>query len=43
LITTIRIDNGAFVISDIKREIPITPPSINELGNKNPFKPKLLK
>ena len=29
-----------FVVSDINKEIPITPPSINELGNQNPLKPK---
>jgi len=33
-------DKGTFVVSDINSEIPIAPPSINELGSKNPFNPK---
>ena len=33
-------DNEIFVVSDVNREIPIAPPSINELGSKNPFRPK---
>ena len=39
-ITTIRMDNDIPVISVVNREIPVTPPSINELGSKNPFNPK---
>ena len=41
LIRTSKTDKGKFVISVRIREIPVTPPSINELGNKNPFSPKL--
>ena len=40
LITTMRMDNDTPVISDISKEIPMAPPSINELGSKNPFRPK---
>jgi len=40
-IATNKIDNGIMVSSVIIREIPVTPPSINELGNKNPINPKL--
>ncbi len=39
-ITTIKTDNGISVSSAIVREIPITPPSINIFGSKNPFNPK---
>ena len=40
LIATIRMDNDTWVVSDISREIPIAPPSINKLGSKNPLSPK---
>ena len=30
-----------FVSSLIISDIPVTPPSINEFGNRNPFRPKL--
>ena len=33
-------DNDIFVISAVNSETPIAPPSINELGIKNPFSPK---
>lgn len=39
-ITTKNIDNDVPVSSVKIREIPVTPPSINELGSKNPFNPK---
>jgi len=39
-IATNKIDNGNPVSSVTIRDIPVTPPSINELGNKNPFNPK---
>ena len=40
LIATNKIDSDIPVISVIIREIPVTPPSIKELGSKNPFNPK---
>ena len=40
LTTTISMDSDTLVVSEINREIPIAPPSINELGNKNPLSPK---
>jgi len=33
-------DKGKRVVSDIKRAMPMAPPSINKLGNKKPFSPK---
>lgn len=39
LISTIRIGSGIFVVYAVRREMPVTPPSMNPLGSKNPFKP----
>ena len=39
--TTNNIDNGISANSVMMSEIPVTPPSIKELGSKNPFNPKL--
>ena len=33
-------ENGQCVSSVMINEIPVTPPSIKRLGNKNPFSPK---
>jgi hypothetical protein len=35
----ISIERGSWVISATRRDIPVTPPSINELGRRNPFRP----
>lgn len=35
-----RIERYHPLTSDINREIPIAPPSMNEFGSKNPFSPK---
>jgi hypothetical protein len=37
---TIRIDSEMPDISENRSEIPIAPPSINELGSRNPLSPK---
>ena len=37
--TIIKIGKGYLVTSAVNKEIPVTPPSIKELGNKNPSKP----
>lgn len=40
LIPTISTESNIPVVSEINREIPIAPPSMNELGSRNPFNPK---
>ena len=40
-IATNKTDSGILVRAVTISEIPVTPPSIKELGNKKPFKPKL--
>ena len=40
LMATNKIDKGMFVNSLTIREIPVTPPSINALGRRKPFRPK---
>jgi hypothetical protein len=40
LIIIRRIEKWISVIDANIRDIPVTPPSRNELGSKNPFKPK---
>ena len=39
LIANNKIENGIFVSSVRISEIPVTPPSINELGKRKPFNP----
>ena len=39
LIAKIKMDNGIPVISAVSMDIPVTPPSINLLESKKPFKP----
>lgn len=39
-IATNKTDSGIPLSSVTIREIPVTPPSINEFGSKNPFNPK---
>ena len=37
----IRNERGAFVVNESSIEMPVTPPSINSFGIRNPFRPKL--
>jgi len=39
LIRRIRRGKGIFVVSAVRREIPVTPPSMNPFGRRNPFSP----
>lgn len=39
LITTIKMDTSMAVFKFTRREMPVTPPSINLLGSKKPRKP----
>ena len=41
LISINNMDKGMSVSSVVMSEIPVTPPSIKELGSKKPFNPKL--
>jgi hypothetical protein len=40
-IIKIKYDNGILVVKTTSSEIPVTPPSINWLGRRNPLSPKL--